>query len=132
MATSTSDILGKGAAYPIGINGHQGIAMAAGTDKVRRSILTILGTQHGERVMRPKFGCNLRTLVFMPNNRATAAQAEYYVREGLTRWEPRITLDDVAVENDNFHGRLIVHINYRIKATHEPQNLVYPFYLANE
>ncbi len=116
----------------MGINGHHGIAVTTGTDKVRRSILTILGTQHGERVMRPTFGCNLRALVFMPNNRATAAQAEYSVREGLKRWEPRITLDDVAVENDNIHGRLIVHINYRIKATNEPQNLVYPFYLENE
>lgn len=116
----------------MGINGHHGIAVAAGADKVRRSILTILGTQHGERVMRPKFGCNLRVLVFMPNNRTTATQAEYYVREGLARWEPRIMVDDVAVENDNTLGRLIVHINYRIKATHETQNLVYPFYLANE
>ena len=100
--------------------------------KVKESILIILGTQHGERVMRPTFGCNLRRLVFAPNDAATASLARYYVEEGLTTWEPRIVLDEVRVENDNDQGRLLVHIDYRIKSTYESRNLVYPFYLQPE
>jgi phage baseplate assembly protein W len=79
--------------------------------------------------MRPTFGCNLQSLVFAPNNTATASQARYLVEDGLGRWEPRIILDDVVVQNDPGQGRLIININYRLKSTSEPQNLVYPFYL---
>jgi phage baseplate assembly protein W len=79
--------------------------------------------------MRPTFGCNLRSLVFAPNDAATASLARFYIEEGLTTWEPRIVLDEVRVENDNRNGRLLISIDYRIKSTYESRNLVYPFYL---
>lgn len=89
----------------------------------------ILGTQYGERVMRPRFGCNLKSLVFSPNNTATANLARYYVEEGLRQWEPRIELVNIVVENDNQQGALLIHITYRLSATPEVHNMVYPFYL---
>jgi Phage baseplate assembly protein W len=89
----------------------------------------ILGTQHGERLMRPTFGANLKSLVFAPNNPATAHLARFYVEEALRTWEPRILVNEVHVQNDDAGGRLTIEIHYRIKATNEPQNLVYPFYL---
>ena len=125
----TTDFLGKGFAYPLQINLRGGIKASGQEQKVRESILTILGTQHGERLMRPNFGCNLKSLVFAPNNAATANLARYYVEDGLTTWEPRIILDEVIIENDNRNGRLLLHVHYKIKSTYEPQNLVYPFYL---
>jgi hypothetical protein len=127
-----TDILGRGFAFPLQTNTLGGIKESMLAQKVKESILIILGTQHGERVMRPTFGCNLRSLAFAPNDAATGSLARYYVEQGLTTWEPRITLNEVTVENDNDHGRLLVHINYRIKATYESRNLVYPFYLQPE
>ena len=111
------------------INQRGGISVSRHEEKIRESILTILGTQYNERVMRPDFGCNLRSLVFAPNNTATANLTRHYVEEGLTKWEPRIFLDEVIVENDNSESRLVIHVSYRIKSTNEPGNLVYPFYL---
>jgi len=124
-----TDFLGKGFAYPLQINPRGGIKESSQAQKIRESILTILGTQYGERTMRPKFGCNLKSLVFSPNNAATANLARHYVEEGLTTWEPRIILDQVIVESDNANGCLLINIHYKIKSTYEPQNLVYPFYL---
>lgn len=123
------DIIGSGVAFPMGINPRGGIRESRSEGKVRQAILTILGTQHGERLMRPNFGANLRSLVFAPNNKATANLAQFYIEEALRTWEPRIHLDEVAVKNDNIQGRLNIEIRYRIKGTHEPQNLVYPLYL---
>ena len=125
----TQDFLGKGFAYPLQLSHAKGIKASSQEAKVKESILVILGTQYGERLMRPRFGCNLKSLVFAPNNRATANLAQHYVTEGLTTWEPRILLDDVFVENDNQNGCLVIHIQYRIKSTYEPQILTYPFYL---
>ena len=124
------DFLGKGFAYPLQINTRGGIQASNQAQKIRESILTILGTQYGERLMRPNFGCNLKSLVFSPNNAATANLARHYVEEGLKTWEPRIILDDVIIENDNLNGRLMIHIHYKIKSNYELENLVYPFYLG--
>jgi phage baseplate assembly protein W len=125
-----TDFLGKGFAYPLQINPQGGIKISKQEQKIKESILVVLGTQYGERLMRPDFGCNLKSLIFAPNNTATANLARHYVEEGLTKWEPRIILDEVIVENDNSQERLIIHVRYRIKSTNDPGNLVYPFYLG--
>ncbi len=106
-----------------------GIRQSAGVAKIEQSIRIILGTQYGERVMRPQFGCNLKTLAFAPNNAATANLARYYVAEGLKQWEPRIDVLEVIVENDNRHGALLIHIHYRLRGMPDVHNMVYPFYL---
>jgi uncharacterized protein len=123
------DILGKGCAYPLQVNVRGGIKQSREAQKVQEAITILLGTQYGERVMRPTFGCNLKSLVFAPNNLATANLAKHYVTEGLGSGEPRIILDDVVVENDNTHGRLLIQVRYRLRTTYEPHDLVYPFYL---
>lgn len=124
-----TNFLGKGFAYPLAINVKGEIQASSQERKVKESIQTILGTQFGERVMRPKFGCNLKSLVFAPNDTATANLARHYVEDALKTWEPRILLDEVIVKNDNKNGQLVIHIHYKIKSTNESQNLVYPFYL---
>lgn len=124
-----TDILGRGFAFPLQTNPRGGILEAQHARKIRQSIRVILGTQHGERLMRPTFGCNLRSLIFAPNNAGTANLARHYVEEGLRRWEPRIILDAVTVKNDLEQDRLVIELAYRIRATYEPQNLVYPLYL---
>lgn len=123
------DIIGKGFAYPLQINPRGGIKTSQHAEKIRQSILIILGTQHGERLMRPNFGSNLKRLLFAPNNSATANLTRFYVEESLETWEPRIQLEDIIVTNDNKNARLLIDIRYRIKSTNEPGNLVYPFYL---
>jgi phage baseplate assembly protein W len=119
---------GRGLSFPVQL-GVLGLSQSVGRQKVEESIRVILGTQYGERVMRPRFGCNLGSLAFAPNNSSTANLARYYVEEGLTRWEPRIQLVDVAVTNDHRHGLLLIDITYRLRATRDVHNLVYPYYL---
>ncbi len=117
---SNGDIVGRGFSYPFRADARRRIIAAEGEQKVRDSIVAILGTQPGERLMRPTFGCALRDLVFMPNSPATAGLARYRITEALTRWEPRIALVDVAVENRReLRGspERTVQIDYRVSAT---------------
>lgn len=124
----TESFSGRGLGFPLRL-GVAGLAESAGVTRIEESIRTILGTGYGDRVMRPRFGCNLKSLAFAPNTDATANLARYYVTEGLTRWEPRIDLVDVTVRNDNAGGILLIEITYRTKVTQDTRNLVYPFYL---
>ena len=127
---NADDYYGRSMSFPLQIDGMGGVAEANGVDKVEQAIRIVLGTQYGERVMRPQFGCNLKSLVFAPNNAPTANLARYYVTEGLRRWEPRIDVVDVTVTNDNNNDTLRIEIRYRLKNTPDVQSMIYPFYLG--
>ena len=72
-------ILGKGWRFPVDINRNGTVAMSADEDLIRESIIIILGTAPGERVMRPNFGCEIHDLLFAPNNITTAGLASHFV-----------------------------------------------------
>ena len=96
---------------------------------IEESIIMILLTPKGQRVMRPEFGCEIHELVFAPNNATTAGLAAYYVQEALRMWEPRIEVRRVDANPDpDGEGRLLVQIDYEIKATYDQRSLVFPFY----
>ncbi len=127
------EIVGRGWGFPPHIGPQGGIALTHEHNEIDQAIHIILSTSPGERVMRPSFGCRLHDLVFAPNNSHTAARARRYVEEALGMWEPRISLLQVEVHQDSDQAnRLIVEIQYEIKATHDRRSLVYPFYLIPE
>jgi phage baseplate assembly protein W len=127
------DIVGRGWRFPPRIGRRGGIELAGGEAEIEQAILVILRTAPGQRVMRPEFGCELHDLVFMPNNSDTAARVKRAVRQALGRWEPRIHVLTVDANPDaDDPARLVIDIQYRIKATHDRRSLVYPFYLLPE
>lgn len=104
--------------------------MARGEQKVKQSIISILSTAPGERVMRPDFGCGIHAFVFASMDTTTLSLIRSVVEEALVRWEPRIKLENVRAEPDvERDGWLSISIDYSIRATNSPANLVYPFYL---
>jgi phage baseplate assembly protein W len=124
-----TDFLGKGWKFPITMQAGK-LGYSEAEQSIRESILIILGTSKGERVMRPTFGCNINEYVFAPNNTATASLLSFYVKEALLEWEPRIDVDNVAVAADEEEpNRLNIAIDYTIKSSNTSDNLVYPFYL---
>jgi len=125
------DFLGKGLGFPARVDSESGkCELSSGEDLIEESILMILGTAKGERVMRPDFGCGIRELIFAPNNTVTATLVDVYIKEALLKWEPRIEVTSVAVTPDRDEdNRLNIDISYRIKTTNTKKNLVYPFYL---
>ena len=124
--------LGTGLSFPLHLDSAQRFKLVSSEEDIRQSIFIILGTMPGERVMRPEFGCRAHELLFAPYDTATASLLIYYVEEALRRWEPRIELQEVVVENDRAESRVIATIYYTIKATHDERSIVYPFYLLTE
>jgi phage baseplate assembly protein W len=121
--------LGRGWAFPVQADETGGIRMIEHEEDIRQAILVILGTNRGERVMRPDFGADLNTLVFEPISTTTMALVRHRVEEALVTWEPRIDQISVKVSADPQQGRLMVDIAYRVRSTNTFYNLVYPFYL---
>lgn len=122
--------LGKGWRFPVDVNRNGGVATSAYEDVVRESIIIVLGTAPGERVMRPHFGCGIHDLLFAPNNANTAGLAAHYCVEALSKWEPRISnIEADASPSQDEPNKLHIHIRYKVRETGNAHNMVYPFYL---
>jgi phage baseplate assembly protein W len=127
------EFVGSGLAFPLSTDATGRISLVSGETEIRESIRLILGTAYGERPMRPEFGCGIHDLVFAPPNAATAGRAAYEVRSSLERWEPRITVHDVDVTFDAGElGVMYVAVQYSIRGSNDPRNLVFPFYTIPE
>jgi phage baseplate assembly protein W len=131
MDPSTTDpsFIGRGFAFPMRVDARGGIALSEGGGATDAAIRVVLSTAPGERVMRPAFGCRIWELLFEPVNANTMGLMAQAVREALAQWEPRIEVESVTVEQDRADASLVhIHITYRLRATNDRRNLVYPFY----
>jgi Bacteriophage baseplate protein W len=124
------DFLGRGWAMPVELDPRTGLVnRVAYEEDIRQSILIILETSPGERVMRPNFGCGIHDLVFTALDSTVLQQIRSTVSEALRRCEARIdvlniTVDEAATEE----GKLLVELEYRVRKTNQIGNLVFPFY----
>lgn len=123
--------LGRGLGFPISLNAAHALQSAEYEESVRQSVLIILGTARGERVMRPDFGCGIYDLVFELKTAGTAGRISQEVQEALLRFEPRIDVLNVQVtpQSDGNGETLLIQVDYQVRATNNVFNLVYPFYL---
>ena len=131
-STQSKEFLGKGWKFPISVDdASNSISVSEHEQNIRESILVILGTAKGERVMRPDFGCGIHDHVFDVVNVSTLGQIESSVKEALERWEPRIETIDVNTSSHELdRGKIAISIDYKVRTTNNEFNLVYPFYLT--
>jgi len=126
----TGDFIGSGWAFPVRVDSTGGIALASGDQDVEESIRLIVATAPGERPMRPEFGCAIHDHVFAPASAHTVGRVADAVRRALVRWEPRIDVHDVHVTTDPADpARLEIDLLYSLRASNDPRNLVFPFYV---
>jgi phage baseplate assembly protein W len=125
-----ADFIGRGILFPLRVDQSGSIALGHGADDIDASIRMAVGTAPGERVMRPQFGCRIWDLLFEPINANTLGLMAEAVRDTVSQWEPRVTLEDVSVEPDPASpGRVLIDLRYRVRTTNDRRNLVFPFYV---
>jgi phage baseplate assembly protein W len=126
MSGTALDLLGRGAGLPLAPGRTGALPRAEGPEKVRQSILIILDTEPGERVMLPEFGCGLRRFLMQPNSAPTRAEIERAVRDALGRWEPRITGLEVDAAPGDDPAMVILTLRYAHAVTGRRDTLLYP------
>ena len=124
---------GRGITFPIkveeGKNGERPkISLSDYEKDIKESILIILGTAKGERIMQPDFGCGIYDYVFANMDVSTIGLIKSSVETSLTTFEPRIEIMNVNIDKDGKNqNTLMISIDYKIKATGDELNLIYPF-----
>ncbi len=111
--------------FPFGGVGNDGrLRWTRGNESVRETILNLLLTRPGERLMRPAFGAGLRRFVHQPNTETTRALIADATRRAIARWEPRVIVEEVRVLPDPERpAHVNLSIRYRLRSDRSPGRL---------
>lgn len=122
--------LGRGWAFPPTFDWHSAdTAMLEGEADIESSLMVLLSTRLGERIMQPNYGCQLDELQFNPLNRTTITYISDLIETAILYHEPRITVDKILMNTEEGQlGVILIEIQYTVRATNSRRNLVYPFY----
>ncbi|MCP3849972.1 MAG: GPW/gp25 family protein [Gammaproteobacteria bacterium] len=99
---------------------------------LKESILNILLTQPGERIMRPEFGAGLQTFIHQPNSLSTRQIIASTITTAINRWEPRVILETVNVipDSDDF-SRINIELHYQSLQNNNQYSLQFQMNLSN-
>jgi len=90
---------------------------------VKRSVRNLVQTNYYERPFQPELGCGIRELLFEPFTPMTKVFLQRKIEEVLINHEPRIQLQNVAVDDDQDRNRLVVDIYFYIVGVPGPQTV---------
>ena len=88
---------------------------------IKRAVKNLVQTNFYERPFHPELGCGVRELLFENFTPMTRIFLQRKIEEVLTNYEPRITLQNVAVDDDQDNNRLVVDIYFYVIGVPGPQ-----------
>ena len=127
---TTQDFLGIGWSFPPEFKAStKEVTMLTDEEDIKSSLEILLSTKIGERIMQPKYGCNMDELLFNPLNRTLKTFVSELIKTAILYHEPRIDVEKIDItKGDDLSGELLVLIDFKVRATNSRINMVYPFY----
>lgn len=105
------------------------VTMLTDEEDIKSSLEILLSTKIGERIMQPKYGCNMDELLFNSLNRTLKTFVSELIKTAILYHEPRIDVEKIDItKGDDLSGELLVLIDFKVRATNSRINMVYPFY----
>ncbi|HEV2764751.1 MAG TPA: GPW/gp25 family protein [Pyrinomonadaceae bacterium] len=128
-------VVGSCLAHPFRADARGTLAtVSEPTALVRQSVLSILSTRAGERVMMPDYG--IPDLAFEVMDIGFAGRVAYFLEEQIRKYEPLVTevrASAGSMAGGGFDSRLsadahlaAVRVQFRMRDTNAPHNLVFP------
>ena len=126
---ASKDFLGRGFSFPPKIDPTTGkFVMAEAEEDIQQSIYIILMTRLKERAMLPKFGTDLSSYIYDVPDPTFENLLCMEVLNALVKYEHRIRDIDVSIDDINLaKGTIYIRIKYFVRATNNPNNLVFPY-----
>tara|TARA_B110001454_G_C12701386_1_gene426693 strand:+ start:220 stop:552 length:333 start_codon:yes stop_codon:yes gene_type:complete len=99
------------------------VGKKTGASAVKSAIVSILKTNHNERMFQPEFGSNIRALLFEQMNPITEQRIKTEVENAVRNHEPRAEVLGITVDRQEEQNRYLVSILFNISSEAEPQKL---------
>lgn len=145
MAKTTGNIakdkvIGAGINYPVTFadnSNNQLLELSSGSDVINQAIFLIIDTRKGSRYNNNNFGCDVKNLVFEPNDNILKDLLYISVYSALQEWEKRISIQSITFATHSTdpninENQINIVVNYMILATHTEGTFVYPYVNAAE
>ena len=114
----------KDFAYSFFANPMSGdVGKKTGADAVKSAIVSILKTNHNERMFQPEFGSNIRALLFEQMNPITEQRMKTEVENAVRNHEPRAEILGITVTGQEEQNRYLISILFNVSSEAEPQKL---------
>lgn len=131
MAFDTdNNFLGRGWSFPPTFSRElREVVMTEKVEDIEKSLQILLTTTLGERIMQPRYGCNMEGLLFESLDTATKTIIIDRIKTAILFFEPRIDAKRISLNTQNeLEGEVLVEIEYVIPSTNSRYNFVFPFY----
>lgn len=79
---------------------------------INNSIKNILFTKIGSLPGKPDFGSDIHEILFNQLDHITADLLKNYIKEAIAKWEPRIFITNVVIEDVPEYNKLIATLYY--------------------
>ena len=89
-------------------------------DAIKRSVKNLVQTNFYERPFHPELGCGVRDLLFENFTPITGIFLKRKIEEVLVNYEPRISLSQIAVDDDQDNNRLVIDIYFYVIGVPDP------------
>lgn len=131
--TTLNSFLGTGWTFPPTFDRETGtVDMVSDYKDIEESLDILLSTSLGERVMQPRYGCDLQDYLFEPLSSTVIGYIKERVTTSILFYEPRIIAEKVEVTADDsfdlIEGRFTISVEYTIPGTNSRFNYVYDYY----
>lgn len=125
-----TDFLGTGWSFPPEFNETEGkLAMTSDVEDINNSLMILLSTRPGERVMFPNYGCDLQEMLFKPLDITLITQMKGIIERAILYNEPRINILNIGIDaQEELGGEVLIQISYEVRNTNTRSNMVFPFY----
>ena len=87
---------------------------------IKRSVKNIILTNKYERPFNSDFGCNLRGFLFENITEPLLVIIKDRVAMAIEKYEPRVTVEDVVVRDDQDKNGLSIMVSFLINGTEAP------------
>ena len=130
MAEAIKSFLGTGWGFPPEFHiTPNNVEMLSDAADIESSLQILLSTRPGERVMLPRYGCNLDEMIFEPLTTTFKTYMKDLISTAILYFEPRIAVNSIELDDTGeLEGKILIKIDYSVRTTNSRFNFVYPFY----
>lgn len=77
-------------------------------------VTTLIGTEKGERLMRPDYGAGTQSFLFEDNDGVTQAVLESSIRDVVSEYEPNVAVSRIDFDQQPAEGYLGIRVGFSI------------------
>ena len=102
--------------WPLAVDGTGGLAFTSDPAVIlHKHISSVIATEHGERVMRQKFGVSPKRFLFEGLDDRKAEELRTVVREAMSVLIPEVTVLSTTSQADESASTFLISVRYRMR-----------------